>query len=100
MALGELPLSRTALLPVNREPNQCILAPVWYRGGMQRNTSSWVGLVVDGLHPGGLEQGLVLEEDGLGEAGGAGGVVDGRVILILDEHLRGLHWSSWRWRVW
>lgn len=34
------------------------------------------GLVVDGLHPGGLEQGLVLEEDGLGEAGGAGGVVD------------------------
>ena len=48
------------------------------------------GLVVDGLHPSGLEQGLVLEEDGLGEAGGAGGVVDGRVILILDEHLRGL----------
>ena len=40
MALGELPLSRTARLPVNREPNQCILAPVWYRGGMHRNTSS------------------------------------------------------------
>lgn len=42
MAWGEFPFSRTALLPVNREPNQCIFAPVWYRGGMQRNTSSWV----------------------------------------------------------
>ena len=42
MAEGELPLSSTALLPVNREPNQCILAPVWYRGGMHKNTSSWV----------------------------------------------------------
>ena len=42
MALGLLPLSSTALLPVNSEPNQCILAPVWYRGGMHRNTSSWV----------------------------------------------------------
>ena len=46
--------------------------------------------MVDGLHPGGLSQGLVPEENRLGEAGGAGGVVDGRVILILDEHLRGL----------
>ena len=42
MALGEFPFSRTARLPVKREPNQCILAPVWYRGGMHKNTSSWV----------------------------------------------------------
>ena len=40
MAWGELPFSSTARLPVNSEPNQCILAPVWYRGGMHRNTSS------------------------------------------------------------
>ena len=84
MALGELPLSRTARLPVNREPNQCILAPVCTGAGSEEYVLV-TGLVVDGLHPGGLEQGLVLEEDGLGEAGGAGGVVDGRVILILDE---------------
>ena len=47
------------------------------------------GLVVDGLHPGGLEQGLVLEQNGLGEAGGAGGVVDGGLVLVVDEHLGG-----------
>ena len=28
MAWGVLPFSSTARLPVNREPNQCILAPV------------------------------------------------------------------------
>ena len=39
---GLVPLSRTALLPEIRLPNQCILAPVWYRGGMHKNTSSLV----------------------------------------------------------
>ena len=47
------------------------------------------GVVVDGLHAGGLEQGPVLEQDGLGEAGGAGGVVDGGLVLVVDENFRG-----------
>jgi hypothetical protein len=29
----------TALLPDKRLPNQCILAPVWYSGGMRRKLS-------------------------------------------------------------
>ena len=48
-----------------------------------------LGLVVDGLHPGGLEQALVPQQNGLGEAGGAGGVVDGRVVLVVHQHLGG-----------
>ena len=47
------------------------------------------GGVVDGLHAGGLEQGPVLEQNGLGEAGGAGGVVDGGLVLVVNENLRG-----------
>ena len=47
------------------------------------------GLVVDGLHPGGLHQGGVLEQDGLGEAGCAGGVVDGRLVLVVHQYLGG-----------
>ena len=39
---GRVPFSSTALPPTRKEPNQCIFAPVWYSGGMQRNTSSWV----------------------------------------------------------
>ena len=45
------------------------------------------GLVVGGLHAGGLAQRLVLEQDGLGEAGSAGGVVDGRLVLVINEYL-------------
>ena len=47
------------------------------------------GLVVDGLHPGRLHQGCVPEQDGLGEAGGARGVVDGRLVLVVHQHLGG-----------
>ena len=47
------------------------------------------GLVVDGLHAGGLEQGRVLEQNGLGEAGGTGGVVDGGLVLVVHQHLGG-----------
>ena len=39
---GFTPRSSTARLPERRLPNQCIFAPVWYSGGMQRNTSSRV----------------------------------------------------------
>ena len=44
-------------------------------------------LVVDGLHPGRLQETPVAEQDGLREAGGAGGVVDGAVILVVHQHL-------------
>ena len=47
------------------------------------------GLVVDGLHPGRLHQGGVFEEDGLGEAGGAGGVVNRGLVLVVHQHLGG-----------
>ena len=47
------------------------------------------GFVVDGLHPGRLHQGGMLEQDRLGKAGGARGVVDGRLVLVVHQHLGG-----------
>ena len=45
--------------------------------------------MVDGLHPGSLDEGAVPQEDGLGETGGAGGIVDGGLILVVNEDLGG-----------
>ena len=42
MVSGFTPFSSTPLPPTRKLPNQCIFAPVWYSGGMHRNTSSWV----------------------------------------------------------
>ena len=42
MVRGLTPLSSMARPPTRNEPNQCIFAPVWYSGGMHRNTSLWV----------------------------------------------------------
>ena len=39
---GFTPFRRTARPPTRKLPNQCIFAPVWYSGGMQRNVSSLV----------------------------------------------------------
>ncbi len=39
---GDTPRKSTPRLPATRLPNQCILAPVWYSGGMHKNTSSRV----------------------------------------------------------
>ena len=39
---GLMPRRSTALPPTRKLPNQCIFAPVWYSGGMQRNVSSRV----------------------------------------------------------
>jgi hypothetical protein len=36
---GLTPRSKTARLAESRLPNQCIFAPVWYRGGMHRKLS-------------------------------------------------------------
>ena len=40
ISFGSVPVSRTARLPDTRLPIQCIFAPVWYSGGMQRKVSS------------------------------------------------------------
>ena len=42
MLWGVTPRNSTALEPEMRLPNQCILAPVWYSGGMHRKVSSCV----------------------------------------------------------
>ena len=49
-----------------------------------------VDAVVLLLHLRCLGQAPVLVEDGLGEAGGAGGEVDGTVVLVVDGH-GGIH---------
>ena len=40
--LGAVPLQQDSPAAGKQGADQCILAPVWYRGGMHRNTSSWV----------------------------------------------------------
>ncbi len=40
------------------------------------------------LHDGGVHDGAVLVQDGLGESGGAGGEIDRPVIVVRDLHLR------------
>ena len=44
------------------------------------------GLVMDGLHAGGLHQRRVVVQDGLGEAGRSGGEIDGCVVRIFHQH--------------
>ena len=87
--LGGVPLQQNRLASGEQRAE-----PVHFRAGVVqgRDAEKHIvvgGGVVDGLHPGGLGQGVVLEQDGLGEAGGAGGVVDGGLILVVDEHLWG-----------
>ena len=42
-----------------------------------------------GFHAGGLQKGGVIQQNGLGEAGGAGGIIDGGVVGVLNEYLGG-----------
>ena len=69
--------------------------PVHLRAGViQRRDAQEhvvVGLaVVSLLGAGGVHQALVVVQDGLGEARGAGGEVDGRVVGVGQLHVRGV----------
>ena len=53
----------------------------------QEHIVTALGMVVL-LGQAGMDQSLVLVQDGLGEAGGAGGEVDGSIVLFVQSHRR------------
>ena len=67
--------------------------PVHLRARMVEGRNAEEGVASGGpvmllFHDGGMEQGIMGMKDGLGEACGTGGEVNGSVVTVIDDHIR------------
>lgn len=88
MDWGLLPLRRTAFPPCDQAAEPVHLGAGVVQGRDTQEDILFGGLVVVLFHLCRVHQSPVLMQDGLGKAGGAGGKVNGRVILVCERDLR------------
>ena len=87
--LGGVPLQQDGPAAGEQGAEPVHLGPGVIEGRDAQEHVIVLGLMVDRLHAGGVEEGGVAQQNGLGEAGGARGVVDCPFVLVIHQHLGG-----------